>query len=102
MEHSYPDYSIYPQFSDTAYGFLSRGCPRRCGFCLISDKEGNRSVQVADLSEFWDGQKEIKLMDANLLACPDHEKLIWQLAESRAWVDFTQGLDIRLCRAQSS
>ncbi len=96
IEHIYPDYSIYPQFSGTAYGFLSRGCPRCCGFCLVSGKEGKQSVKVADLSEFWDGQKEIKLMDANLLACPDHENLILQLAESRAWVDFSQGLDVRL------
>ena len=96
VEHIYPDYSIYPQFPDIAYGFLSRGCPRNCGFCIVSGKEGRRSVQVADLSEFWDGQKEIKLLDANLLACPDHEKLILQLAESRAYVDFSQGLDIRL------
>ena len=96
VEHTYPDYSIYPQFSGIAYGFLSRGCPRNCGFCIVSGKEGQRSVQVADLSEFWDGQKEIKLLDANLLACPDHEKLILQLAESRAYVDFSQGLDIRL------
>ena len=35
-------------------------------------------------------------MDANLLACPDHEELLVQLAESRACVDFSQGLDIRL------
>ena len=96
VEHTYPDYSIYPQFSGIAYGFLSRGCPRNCGFCLVSDKEGRRSVQVADLAEFWNGQREIKLLDANLLACPDHEKLILQLAESRAYVDFSQGLDIRL------
>jgi len=96
IEHSYPDYSLYPQFPDTAYGFLSRGCPRNCGFCIVSGKEGRKSVQVADLSEFWDGQKEIKLMDANLLACRSHEKLIQQLADSHAWVDFSQGLDIRL------
>ena len=96
VEHTYPDYSIYPQFPDTAYGFLSRGCYRNCGFCLVSAKEGRRSVQVADLAEFWNGQREIKLLDANLLACPDHEKLILQLAESRAYVDFSQGLDIRL------
>ena len=96
VEHTYPDYSIYPQFSGIAYGFLSRGCPRNCGFCLVSDKEGRRSIQVADLAEFWNGQKEGKLLDANLLACPDHEKLILQLAESRAYVDFSQGLDIRL------
>ena len=41
-------------------------------------------------------EEEIKLMDPNLLACPDHERLIEQLIESRALVDFTQGLDIRL------
>ncbi len=96
VEHSRPDYELYPQFSDTAYGFLSRGCPRNCGFCIVSGKEGRKSIQVAELSEFWDRQKEIKLMDANLLACSGHEKLIQQLAESRAWVDFSQGLDIRL------
>jgi len=96
VEHSRPDYALYPQFPDTAYGFLTRGCPNSCGFCIVSGKEGKRSVQAADLSEFWDGQKEIKLMDANLLACPDHEKLIEQLTASRALVDFSQGLDIRL------
>ncbi len=96
IEHTYPDYSLYPQFSGTAYGFLTRGCPRNCGFCIVSGKEGRQSRKVADLSEFWDRQKEIKLLDANLLACPDHERLIGQLAESRALVDFSQGLDIRL------
>ena len=96
IEHSYPDYSLYPQYSETAYGFLSRGCPRGCGFCIVGGKEGRKSRKVADLSEFWRGQREIKLMDANLLACPDHEKLFLQLAKSRALVDFSQGLDIRL------
>lgn len=51
---------------------------------------------MADLSEFWDGEREIKLLDANLLACPEQERLLLQLAQSGAWVDFTQGLDIRL------
>ena len=84
------------QFPDTAYGFLTRGCPRNCGFCIVSGKEGRKSVQTADLSEFWNGQRNIKLLDANLLACSGHEKLLAQLAESRAYVDFTQGLDCRL------
>ena len=96
IEHSYPDYSLYPQYSETAYGFLSRGCPGGCGFCIVGGKEGRKSRKVADLSEFWRGQREIKLMDANLLACPDHESLLLQLAKSRALVDFSQGLDIRL------
>ena len=96
IEHIRPDYFLYPRFLGTAYGFLSRGCPRNCGFCIVSGKEGRKSVKVADLSEFWKWQPEIKIMDANLLACPDHERLIEQLIESRALVDFTQGLDIRL------
>ncbi len=97
IEHIYPDYSLYPEFTrDTAYGFLTRGCLRGCQFCIVSAKEGRRSRQVAELSEFWDGQKEIKLLDANLLACPDHLELLGQLAASGARVDFTQGLDCRL------
>ena len=96
VEHIYPDYGLYPQFEGVAYGFLTRGCPRGCGFCIVSQKEGRQSRRVADLAEFWRGQKEIKLLDANLLACSEHEKLLEQLAESGAWVDFTQGLDIRL------
>ena len=83
-------------FSGLPTAFLSRGCPRNCGFCIVSGKEGRKSVKVADLSEFWKWQPEIKIMDANLLACPDHENLIEQLIRSRAWVDFSQGLDIRL------
>lgn len=96
VEHTYPDYALYPQFAASAYGFLTRGCPRNCGFCIVSHKEGRSSVQVADLSEFWRNQKEITLLDANLLACPDWEPLLLQLAESGRLVDFTQGLDIRL------
>ena len=51
---------------------------------------------MADLSEFWGGEKEITLLDANILACPDWERLLGQLADSGATVDFTQGLDVRL------
>ena len=47
------------------------------------------------MSEFWKWQPEIKIMDANLLACPDHENLIEQLIRSRAWWIFRK-LDIRL------
>ena len=96
VEHICPDYSLYPQFAGTAYGFLSRGCPRGCGFCIVGQKEGRKSIAVADLSEFWHGEKEIKLLDANLLACPDWERLLRQLEESGANVNFVQGLDVRL------
>lgn len=95
IEHIYPDYQLYPQYK-FATGFLTRGCPRNCGFCVVSKKEGRCSRQVADLSEFWRGQKEIKLLDPNILACKNHEKLLQQLSNSGAQIDFTQGLDIRL------
>lgn len=101
VEHIMPDYSLYPQFN-AAYGFLTRGCPRACPFCIVAPKEGARSVKVADLSEFWNGQKQIKLLDPNLLACKEHEDLLQQLIDSGAWVDFTQGLDIRLVTKENA
>jgi len=102
VEHIYPDYSIYPELTrETAYGFLTRGCPRGCSFCIVSGKEGRASVKVADLSEWWSGQKYIKLLDPNLLACQEYMDLLGQLADSGAWVDFTQGLDVRLANAQN-
>ena len=94
IEHITPDYSLYPQYSE-AYGFLTRGCPRNCPFCIVTQKEGSTSKRVADLGEFWTGQKTIKLLDPNLLASNDRIQLLEQLAASGAWVDFTQGLDIR-------
>ena len=97
IEHIYPDYSIYPELTkDTAFGFLTRGCPRGCGFCHVASKEGRKSYKVADLSEFWKGQKKIILCDPNILACADHMELLQQLANSGAKVNFNQGLDIRL------
>jgi hypothetical protein len=96
IEHIYPDYDLYPELTkDTAYGFLTRGCCNDCSFCIVSKKEGRCSVKVADLSEFWRGQKHIKLLDPNILACKDRINLLEQLRDSKASVDFTQGLDAR-------
>jgi len=117
-EHIMPDYTPYsqryPKYEHTALGFLTRGCPRNCPFCIVSSKEGAQSRQVAELEEFWSGtgirigtgtsqpkrtrRPTIKLLDPNILACADREKLLKRLAESEtgAYVDFTQGLDIRM------
>lgn len=95
IEHLYPDYSLYPQYDDTSYGFLTRGCCNACGFCIVSPKEGRCSRQVAELDEFHLGQKSIKLLDPNLLACRERDRLLQQLQDSKAYIDFTQGLDAR-------
>lgn len=95
VEHIYPDYTLYG-INDTAYGFLTRGCPRGCAFCIVGKKEGLCSRKVADLSEFWNGQKNIALNDPNILACREWSDLFTQLKESKACIDFNQGLDIRL------
>ena len=95
IEHIYPDYSLY-NITDTAYGFMSRGCPRNCGFCHVAQKEGKKSYKVADLNEFWSGQKKIELLDPNTFACKNWKTIIEQLIDSEAYVNFNQGVDIRL------
>lgn len=99
IEHIYPDYSIYydkiPATRETAYGFLTRGCPRGCDFCIVGKKEGRCSKKVADLNQFWRGQKYIEIMDPNLLACSEWKDLLQQLIDSKATVNINQGMDIR-------
>lgn len=96
IEHIMPDYSLYG-ITDTAYGFLTRGCPRGCSFCIVGKKEGLCSRKVANLQEFWwGGQKSIVLNDPNILACKEWKDLLCQLADSKALVDFNQGLDARM------
>ncbi len=97
IETQFPDYNLYgEEFKNIAYGFLTRGCPNNCEFCIVAKKEGLCSKKVADLNNFWNGQKEIKLLDPNILACQDRENLIKQLIKSNAEIDYTQGLDARL------
>lgn len=96
IEHSTPDYTLYPQH-DFALGMLTRGCPR-CNhtFCITPKKDGCISRKVADLTEFWTGQKDIVLLDQNMLACREHRlDLLTQLCDSGAQVEFNGGLDVR-------
>lgn len=95
IEKMFPDYSIYPQF-DFAVAMTSRGCPRGCSFCHVAAKEGRCAVKVADVFDFWNGQKEIRVLDPNITACKDKRDLMRQYIDTKAILDFTQGLDIRL------
>lgn len=95
IEKCFPDYSLYPQF-DFAVSMTSRGCPRGCAFCHVAAKEGRCSKKVADVSDFWKGQKEIRILDPNITACPQKRELMQQYIDTGAVLDFTQGLDIRM------
>lgn len=95
VETMFQDYSIYPQY-DFAVSMTSRGCPNGCPWCHVWAKEGTESVKVADVKDFWSGQKEIRVLDPNITACREKRDLFNQYRETGALLDFTQGLDIRL------
>ena len=96
IESCFPDYTIYPEHK-FAVSMTSRGCPRGCAFCHVAAKEGRCSTKVANLSDFWRGeQREIKVLDPNITACHEKRDLMRQYRESGAYIDFTQGIDIRL------
>ena len=99
VEHMMPDYGLYG-ISDTAYGFLTRGCPRGCDFCHVASMQGRKVHTVARLSEFWNGQKNIELLDPNITASQDWAMHMDDIAKSGATVSFNQGLDIGLITQQ--
>lgn len=89
-----PDYSIYPKFKE-AYGFLTRGCPNKCSWCIVPQKEGNIRP-YADIEEFLAGRKLAILMDNNVLAHEYGLQQIEKIIKLGIKIDFNQGLDARL------
>jgi len=89
-----PDYSIYPQFT-SAYGFLTRGCPNKCSWCIVPKKEGNIRPYMT-IEEVAGNRKEVVLMDNNVLASDWGLQQIEQAIRLNLKLDFNQGLDARL------
>ena len=98
MDRLQPDYSLYPTIdSRTSYGFLTRGCPNRCRWCVVPQKEGGiRPYMDVDEITLHGARPYAVLMDNNILACDYGLSQLEKIAERRYHVDFNQGLDARL------
>lgn len=96
IESIMPDYTLYRDL-DYSLGFTSRGCSRRCKFCVVPIKEG-KLIRVASIYEFWNPtHKKLILLDNNILGLKSNfEQVAEDLLFNKIRVDFTQGLDIRL------
>lgn len=97
MEFVTPDYSIYPSIDNkTAYGFLTRGCPNKCKWCVVPRKEGavRPYMDVDDVAV--DGRRNLILMDNNVLACDYGLQQIQKIIDRGYRVDFNQALDARM------
>ena len=112
IEHSFPDYHLYDKwvqsklaaggkpkdyvyYTDYSIGFLTRGCFRKCEFCV--NKKYDRCVPHSPLSEFLDPErKKICFLDDNFFACPKWETLIQDVIATGKRFQFKQGLDERL------
>lgn len=90
-----PDYSMYRVDTNLAYGFLTRGCPNRCKWCIVPKKEGD-IIPYMDIEEVADGRKNVILMDNNILAAQFGLKQLEKIISMKVRVDFNQGLDARL------
>ena len=92
-----PDYSIYPDIdSKTAYGFTTRGCIRKCKWCVVPKKEGNIMpyMNVDDIA--IEGRTNLILMDNNVLASDHGLEQIEVIIKRGYYVDYNQALDARL------
>lgn len=93
-----PDYTIYPNIDKhTAYGFLTRGCPNKCKWCVVPKKEGNIRpyMDVDDIA--INSRHNLVLMDNNILAAREYALMQFdKIIKGGYRVDFNQGLDARL------
>ena len=93
-----PDYSLYPNYNKRySLGFLTRGCPNHCKWCVVPTKEGSVAPyrDIDDITE--NGRRPYAvLMDNNILASNYGLKQIEKIVDKGYHVDFNQALDARL------
>ena len=89
-----PDYSLFG-IKDVSYGFITRGCPNKCPWCIVPHKEG-KPAPYRDIEEILNGNNKAVLMDNNILATDYGIAQLEKIAELQCRVDFNQGIDARL------
>lgn len=95
VDEMFPDYSVYPE-CDYAIGYLTRGCPNHCRWCVVPHKEGDiRPYRKWQEIVRHDTDKLI-LMDNNILACNYGIEQLESLIGSGYRIDLNQGMDARL------
>lgn len=94
IEHLKPDYSLYDV--DFSMGFTSRGCIRKCPWCIVPKKEG-KIRDHAEIAEFLHPDHDkVVLLDNNFQASPRWEENLEFLIKNDLSVNFNQGLDFRI------
>ncbi len=95
MDDMFPDYSIYPE-CDYAIGYLTRGCPNNCRWCVVPKKEGKIMPYRNWEDVVRKDTDKLVLMDNNILACRYGIQQLEGLAGSGYRIDLNQGMDARL------
>ena len=128
IEDLVPDYDILSQIDykyavrDAYFAYTSRGCIRKCHFCGVPKLEGRQrdteslTTLVRAIDELYGHQKDLILMDNNVVASPRFKDIIAEIRDLgfipgaklqreelrvpvQRRVDFNQGVDARiLCK----
>lgn len=95
IDSAFPDYSIYPE-CDYAIGYLTRGCVRRCPWCVVPLKEGGIKPYRTWEQLVRPDSRKLILMDNNILACEYGIEQLESMTGSGYAIDLNQGMDARL------
>lgn len=95
IDAMFPDYSLYPS-CDYAIGYITRGCPNRCRWCVVPKKEGNIRPYRKWQELVRQDTDKLVLMDNNILASDFGIEQLAGLIGSPYRIDLNQGMDARL------
>ena len=123
IEEMIPNYAIlddidYTYGVEDAYlGYATRGCIKKCSFCAVRTLEPQPKYRcqyhtsipnlVHSIDTIYGPKKDLLLLDNNILASPDYERIIHEILDAgfekdatfnrkQRRLDFNQGIDARL------